>query len=334
MEMGLLDGRVIVLTGAGRGIGREVALLAATEGAKLVVNDAGVNVDGDGHDNGPADQVVQDVRAAGGEAVSNYTDVSTMEGGESVVQQALDAFGRLDGLVNLAAILRDRMVFNMTEEEWDEVIRVDLKGHFTTIKAAAIVFRQQRYGRIINFTSVSGLQGNTGQANYGAAKAGVAGLTRVVARDLGRYGVTCNAIAPSAATRLTASVPTEALTRRAAAGIGAPGGATMEQLQEERAREAAMGLRGPEMVAPMVVYLLLDEAWNINGQTFAVGGGRVGVLPQLYPPERQIWKPGLWTLEELRAQVPAQLMGGVANAAPPRADIDVPGRGVLEAASS
>ena len=203
----LLEGKVIAMTGAGRGIGRECALLAASEGARIIVNDPGVNPDGSGTDNGPAAQVVEEIKKMGGEAVANFADVSTMEGGESVIRSALDSYGRLDGLINLAAILRDRMVFNLTEQEWDDVIRVDLKGHFTTIKPAAVLMRQQRYGRIVNYSSVSGLQGNSGQANYGAAKAGVAGLTRVAARDLGRYGVTVNCIAPGAATRLTATVP-------------------------------------------------------------------------------------------------------------------------------
>jgi NAD(P)-dependent dehydrogenase (short-subunit alcohol dehydrogenase family) len=326
--MGLLDGRVIALTGAGRGIGREVALLAASEGAKLVVNDAGVNPDGTGHDGGPADEVASEVKAAGGEAVANFADVSTMDGGESIIQQAVDEFGRLDGLVNLAAILRDRMVFNMTEEEWDTVVDVDLKGHFTTIKPASVIFRQQRYGRIINFSSVSGLQGNPGQANYGAAKAGVAGLSRVVARDLGRYGVTCNTIAPGAMTRLTLAVPADTAKKRAAAGIGGGGGgeAAVDEEEVKRQREAAIAERGPAQVAPMVVYLLLDEAWNINAQTFAVAGGHVGLLPQLYPPLKNIFKEGTWSLDELRRVVPAQLMAGVENAAPPRPDIEVPGR--------
>jgi len=200
----LLEGKVIAMTGAGRGIGRECALLAASEGARVVVNDPGVNPDGSGTDNGPAAQVVEEIKKAGGEAVANFADVSTMEGGESVIRTALDTWGRLDGLINLAAILRDRMIFNLNEDEWDDVIRVDLKGHFTTIKPASVLMRQQRYGRIVNYSSVSGLQGNSGQANYGAAKAGVAGLTRVAARDLGRYGVTVNCIAPGASTRLTA----------------------------------------------------------------------------------------------------------------------------------
>ena len=232
---GLLDGKVVALTGAGRGIGRECALLAAQEGARIVVNDPGVGPDGSGQDEGPAALVVSEIKAMGGEAVANFADVSSMEGGESIIRSALDAYGRLDGLINLAAILRDRMVFNLTEEEWDDVIRVDLKGHFTTIKPAAVLMRQQRYGRIVNYSSVSGLQGNSGQANYGAAKAGVAGLTRVAARDLGRYGVTVNCIAPGAATRLTATVPQASRELRAARGIaGAGGPATTPQPTRRR----------------------------------------------------------------------------------------------------
>ncbi|MFN0147152.1 MAG: SDR family NAD(P)-dependent oxidoreductase [Dehalococcoidia bacterium] len=320
---GLLDGKVVALTGAGRGIGRECALLAASEGARLVVNDPGVNPDGSGHDDGPAAQVVDEIKKAGGTAVANFADVSTMDGGESVIKSALDTYGRIDGLINLAAILRDRMVFNLSEEEWDDVIRVDLKGHFTTIKPASIVMRQQRYGRIINYSSVSGLQGNSGQANYGAAKAGVAGLTRVCARDLGRYGVTVNCIAPGAATRLTATVPQASRDLRAARGIagGGPPPAT-----SNAAAEAAAAMRGPEMVAPMTVYLLLDEAWNINGRIFQVAGGQVGLLQDMYPPFKNIFKPGKWTLDELRMAVPTQLMAGVANPAPPADDLQVPGR--------
>jgi len=319
----LLEGKVIAMTGAGRGIGRECALLAASEGARVVVNDPGVNPDGTGHDAGPAEQVVEEIRKTGGEAVPNFADVSTMEGGESVIRTALDTWGRLDGLINLAAILRDRMIFNMTEEEWDDVIRVDLKGHFTTIKPASVLFRQQRYGRIVNFTSVSGLQGNSGQANYGAAKAGVAGLTRVVARDLGRYGVTCNAIAPGAQTRLTATVPQQARELRAQRGIAGPGGPAPAA---NRAAEEAAAMRTPDMVAPMTIYLLLDEAWNINGRIFQVAGGLVGLLQDLYPPYRIIYKHGKWTLDELRMLVPTQLMAGVPNPAPPAPDIQVPGR--------
>ena len=321
---GLLDGKVVALTGAGRGIGRECALLAASEGARLVVNDPGVNPDGSGHDDGPAAQVVDEIKKAGGTAVGNFADVSSMEGGESVIKTALDTYGRIDGLINLAAILRDRMVFNLSEEEWDDVIRVDLKGHFTTIKPASIVMRQQRYGRIINYSSVSGLQGNSGQANYGAAKAGVAGLTRVCARDLGRYGVTVNCIAPGAATRLTATVPQASRDLRAARGI-AGGGAPAPGVSNAAA-EAAAAMRGPEMVAPMTVYLLLDEAWNINGRIFQVAGGQVGLLQDMYPPFKNIYKHSKWTLDELRMVVPTQLMAGVTNPAPPAEDLQVPGR--------
>ena len=321
----LLEGKVIAMTGAGRGIGRECALLAASEGARVVVNDPGVNPDGSGTDSSPAAQVVEEIKKAGGEATANFADVSTMEGGESVVRTALDTWGRLDGLINLAAILRDRMIFNLNEDEWDDVIRVDLKGHFTTIKPASVLMRQQRYGRIVNYSSVSGLQGNSGQANYGAAKAGVAGLTRVAARDLGRYGVTVNCIAPGASTRLTATVPQASRELRAARGIAGAGGAAPAPATNQAAQQAA-SMRGPEMVAPMTVYLLLDEAWNINGRIFQVAGGHVGLLQDMYPPFKNIYKHGLWTLDELRMLVPQQLMAGVVNPAPPAEDLQIPGR--------
>ena len=324
---GLLEGKVVAMTGAGRGIGRECALLAASEGARVVVNDPGVNPDGSGQDDGPAAQVVDEIKKAGGTAVANFADVSTMDGGESVIRTALDTYGRLDGLINLAAILRDRMVFNLTEEEWDDVIKVDLKGHFTTLKPAAVLMRQQRYGRIVNYSSVSGLQGNSGQANYGAAKAGVAGLTRVAARDLGRYGVTVNCIAPGAATRLTATVPQSARDLRARSGIAGGGPPAPQAALVNRAAEEAANMRGPEMVAPMTVYLLLDEAWNINGRIFQVAGGQVGLLQDMYPPFKNIYKHGKWTLDELRMIVPQQLMAGVVNPAPPPPDLAVPGRG-------
>lgn len=325
----LLEGKVIAMTGAGRGIGRECALLAASEGARVIVNDPGVNPDGSGHDDGPAAQVVEEIKKAGGEATANFADVSTMDGGESIIRTALDTYGKLDGLINLAAILRDRMVFNLTEQEWDDVIRVDLKGHFTTIKPAAVLMRQQRYGRIVNYSSVSGLQGNSGQANYGAAKAGVAGLTRVAARDLGRYGVTVNCIAPGASTRLTATVPQSARDLRASRGIAGAGGpatAATAAPAANRAAEEAAAMRGPDMVAPMTVYLLLDEAWNINGRIFQVAGGHIGLLQDMYPPFKNIYKHGKWTLDELRMLVPTQLMAGVQNPAPPAEDLEIPGR--------
>jgi NAD(P)-dependent dehydrogenase (short-subunit alcohol dehydrogenase family) len=315
-----LRDKVAIITGSGRGIGRGMALLFAAEGAKVVVVDPGVNVDGTGTDAGPADQVVAEIKAAGGEAAPCYESVASMDGGEKIVQTALDAFGRLDIIVNNAGILRDRMIFNMSEEEWDAVIAVHLKGCFACTKPASILFRQQRYGRIINITSVSGLVGIAGQANYGAAKSGIAGFTRVVARDLGRYGVTCNAISPGAATRMTGTIPQAAGERSAQAGVSRP--------------PPAGGQRDPEMIAPMAAFLASDDAWNINGYMFGVAGGSVSVLhhPTAF---RTLWKPAMWTVDELIEQVPTQLLGGQPNPAPPPPDLDIPGRPAkAEAAAS
>jgi NAD(P)-dependent dehydrogenase (short-subunit alcohol dehydrogenase family) len=325
---GLLEGKSIVVTGSGRGIGREVALLAASLGARVVVNDPGVNMDGTGYDNGPAEQTVNEIKAKGGTAVANFDAVGTMDAGERLIKTALDHFGRLDGVVNCAGILRDRMVFNMAEEEWDDVIRVHLKGHFSTIKPASIIFRQQRYGRIVNFTSISGLQGNPGQANYGAAKAGIAGLTRVVAREMGRYGVTVNAISPGAQTRMVQSVPDRARELRQRATGGQDVVAASMPRQE-------LTPQGPEQVAPMTVFLLLDEAWNINGQIFHVAGGVIQRLNHPYPAVSTIFKPGGgWTMDELLAIVPQQLMAGTANPAPPPPDLEIPGRPAAAAPAS
>ncbi len=310
--MGMLEGKVAVITGAGRGIGRGIAILMAQQGAKVVVNDPGVKPDGTGHDDGPADQVVAEITAAGGTAVANYDSVTTVAGGENIVKTATEKFGRIDILVNNAGILRDRMIFNMAEQEWDEVMAVHLKGHFDTIRPASIIMRQQRYGRIINFSSESGLWGNAGQANYGAAKSAIAGLTRVVARDLGRYGVTCNAIAPRAWTRLTATIPSASGGPRGGANAPAqPQTSAIEQLD-------------PDMIAPMVCYLAGDDAWNINGQVFLVYAGTVAVLHHPVP-WRTVFKPGLWTLDELSAAVP-QLLEGTRNPAPPPEDLMIPGR--------
>jgi len=308
--MGHLDGKVAVVTGAGRGIGRGISILLAQEGAKVVVNDPGVNPDGTGHDNGPADQVVAEIKAMGLTATANYDTVATAEGGESIIKTAIDTFGRIDILVNNAGILRDRMIFNMTEQEWDEVMAVHLKGHFNCTKPATVLMRQQRYGRIINFSSESGLFGNAGQANYGAAKSGIAGFTRVVARDMGRYGVTCNAIAPRAWTRLTATIPQQRPGAAAVQNAEAPGLTRMD----------------PDDIAPMVAYLASDDAWNVNGQIFHVYGGVVAVLQQP-TPWKTIFKRGMWELDELSAMVP-QMLEGTTNPAPPAADLEVPGRSV------
>ena len=314
--MGVLEGKVAAITGAGRGIGRAVALLMAEEGARIVVNDPGAGPDGVGFDQGPADQVVAEIVAQGGEAVPSYDSVASMAGGQRIVQTALDHFGRIDIVVNNAGILRDRMIFNMTEEEWDAVIAVHLKGHFTCTKPASVVMRQRRSGRIINFSSESGLHGNAGQANYGAAKAAIAGFTRVVARDLGRYGVTCNAIAPRAWTRLTATIP-QGQPAPAAAGPG-------RRPQADAPRPDQLQQMAPDYVAPMVCYLASDDAWNINGQLFWVFGGNVALL-QHPLPWRTAYKPGVWTLDELSEMVP-RLLDGTRNPAPPPEDLEVPGR--------
>jgi NAD(P)-dependent dehydrogenase (short-subunit alcohol dehydrogenase family) len=337
MPEGWLEGKSAVVTGSGRGIGRGIAMLMAKEGARVVVVDPGVNLDGSGGEAGPAQQVVDEIKAAGGEAVACLESVATVEGGEKIIQTALDNFGRIDVLVNVAGILRDRMIFNMSPEEWYAVINTHLKGHYCTIKPASILMRQQRYGRIINFSSSSGLTGNAGQANYGAAKSGIAGLTRVIARDLGRYGVTCNAISPGAATRMTQSVPQAARDLRARAGMASAGGpgqaaaaaaaaaAASGPTPEARPLGQAPGLADPEAIAPMVCFLASDMAWNINGQIFAVAGGTVSLLNHPLG-QKAIYKQGMWELDELDEIVPQKMLDGVANPAPPNADLEIPGR--------
>jgi NAD(P)-dependent dehydrogenase (short-subunit alcohol dehydrogenase family) len=280
--MGKLDGKVAAITGSGRGIGRGIALLMAKEGAKVVVNDLGGDVNGVGADRAPAQQVVDEIKKAGGQAVANVENIATVKGGESLVQSAVDSFGRLDILVNCAGILRDRMIFNMTEEEWDAVIAVHLKGHFCTIRPASALMRQQKSGRIINFSSGSAL-GAPGQPNYAAAKAGILGLTYSCANALAKYGITCNAIMPGAATRMTDTIPANFAQQM---GLST---------SSEQAQASPMD---PGNVAPIVVYLASDNAQNVNGQVFGAVGYRIALYTHLVP-EKIIYSQGPWDLDHL-----------------------------------
>ncbi len=281
--MGRLDGRVAIVTGAGRGIGRSVAILLARQGAAVVVNDLGSAVDGSGSDAGPAASVAGEIGAAGGKAVVNGADVSDHAAAEAMIGSAIEQFGRLDVLVNVAGILRDRMVFNMTEQEWDDVIRVHLRGTFNTTKFAAAYWRSLRdaeaQNRIINFTSVSGLHGAPGQPNYAAAKMGIVGLTYSCANALRQYGVTVNAISPGAATRMTASVPAE----------------------RRRARISADEW-SPDNVAPIVAYLASAESGWINGRIVHSSGYEVALYSNPEPLVRIVGTEP-WEFDALAAQV-------------------------------
>jgi NAD(P)-dependent dehydrogenase (short-subunit alcohol dehydrogenase family) len=304
-----LKGKVAVVTGAGRGIGRAEALALAAEGAKLVVNDLGAASDGSGASQTPAAEVCGEITKLGGEAVPNYDSVATPEGGDSIIKTAIDAFGRIDILVNNAGILRDRMLFNMTEEEWDLVMKIHLYGTFHCSKAASVYMRQQRAGRIINTSSISGL-GNLGQANYSAAKEGIIGFTRTVALDLGRYGVTCNAIRPNAATRLTM---TPELKAKVAKGIAAQGITKPEDVDKFFNQ---MFTSKPEHIPPIVVYLATDEAAYINGRSFFINGNNIGFYTEPQITSQINKDKDFWTLDELLKVVPEQLCKGVVNPAP------------------
>jgi len=271
--MGLLDGRVAVVTGSGRGIGREFALCMAGEGASVVVNDVGVSLDGRGTEEDPAANVCREIEAAGGHAVPNYDSVTDFAGAERMIGTAVESFGKIDILVNNAGIVRDRTLVKMDEADFDAVIAVHLKGSFNTARHAAPLMKDQGYGRIINITSSAGLRGNFGQTNYGAAKAGLMGMTFIWAMELGRYGVTVNAVAPAGATRMTAGL-------------------------YERSGQAVPPEQDPALNAPLVAFLASERAAHVNGQIL----GRSDYAFTLFQHPKQVafmWKDGGFTPEEL-----------------------------------
>jgi NAD(P)-dependent dehydrogenase (short-subunit alcohol dehydrogenase family) len=294
---GQLQDRVAIVTGAGRGIGREHALLFAAEGARVVVNDLGGTPDGTGADRGPAQQVVDEIRDAGGEAVANHDDVADFKGARRLVGQAVEAFGDLHVLVNNAGILRDRMLVNMTEDEWDAVIGVHLRGHFAPTRWAAAYWRDRHKAgvegkrAVVNTTSVSGLFGNVGQANYGAAKTGIATFSVIADLELRRYGVRVNAIAPSAATRLIGTIP--------GADGGGHGGGDGGGGDQQRP-EGEWSATDPANVSPFVAYLATEDC-PVGGRVFFVQGGEVCLFQPFVVVDR-IEKHGRWTVEELREQ--------------------------------
>ena len=297
--MGICDGRVVVITGAGRGIGREHALLYAREGAKVVINDLGGEMDGSGSSTGPAGEVVDEIRAMGGEAVANGDDVSDYDGAGRLIQTAIDRFGTIDVLVNNAGILRDRMLVNMTIEEWDAVIKVHLRGTFAPTRHAVEYWRNRTKAgetndaRIINTTSPSGIYGNVGQTNYGAAKAGIASFTIIAAQELGRYGVTVNAIAPAALTRMTENL-----------GMG-------DRSSERKPEE--FDPVDPANIAPIVVWLGSAESKDITGRVFNVMGGNISVAEGWVAGPGQD-KNDRWEPEELGKVVPDLVAKAAPNA--------------------
>jgi NAD(P)-dependent dehydrogenase (short-subunit alcohol dehydrogenase family) len=298
--MGLLDGKVAVVTGAGRGIGREEALVLAGEGARVIVNDVGAGLHGESsQDAHPADEVVALIKEQGGEAAVNGDDISTWAGGKNVVDQAIDTFGSLDILVNNAGILRDKMSFNMDESDWDDVIRVHLKGHFAATHHAAVYWRNRTKsgedvtGRIINTSSEAGLYGNAGQANYAAAKAGIAALTWVEARELGRYGVTSNAIAPRARTRMTETI------------FGGDG---------MSAGEGGFDAWDPKNIANVACFLAAPASADITGQILVVFGGNIYAV-SAFKAVGQVTRDAAWSPEELVA-AKGELFKGISSGVP------------------
>ncbi|WP_404989789.1 SDR family oxidoreductase [Caballeronia sp. LZ029] len=274
----MMEGKVVVVSGAGGGIGRDIALLMARYGARVVVNDIGASLEGTGRDSTPGERVVEEIRAAGGEAVSNTDSVAESGAGERIVEQALDAFGRIDCVVNNAGILRDRFFHKMSDEEWDAVLKVHLYGSFNLSRAAANRFKDQESGTFVHMTSTSGLIGNLAQANYNAAKMGIAGLSKSIALDLGRFKVRSNCIAPFAWSRMVSSIPTDT--------------------PEQAARVEKIKQMTPAKIAPLAVYLASDGARDVNGQIFTVRNNEIFLMSQPRPV-RSVHQSEGWTPESI-----------------------------------
>jgi NAD(P)-dependent dehydrogenase (short-subunit alcohol dehydrogenase family) len=271
-------GKVVIVTGAGGGIGRDIAIALARDGARVVVNDLGTSMSGEGHDEGPAQRVLREIREAGGEAVANGDSVAEATGANRIVESALDAFGRIDGVVNNAGIVRDRFFHKMSEQEWDAVVRVHLYGAWHVSRAAANHFKDQGSGAYLHMTSTSGLIGNIGQANYNAAKMGVAGLSKSIALDMAKFGVRSNCIAPFAWSRMTNSIPTDT--------------------PENIARVERFKQMTPEKIAPLAVFLLSDAARDVTGQVFTVRNNEIFLMSQPRPL-RSVHRGGGWTVQDV-----------------------------------
>ena len=305
-----LKGKNAVISGGGGGIGRATALAFAEEGANVLVADYGTSRGGEGTDSSPAEKVVQEIKGKGGNAIAHYANVADFKAAEGIIDKCVEYFGQINILVNCAGILRERMVWNLTEEDWDLLIAVHLKGTFNCSRRAAALMREQRGGRIINLAAEA-WKGAIGQSNYCAAKGGIVSFTRAIARELGRYGITANAIAPLAGTRMTLTEEVRASAKKQyEAGI----------LSKEF-YEASLNLPGPEYIAPIMVYLASDEAANINGRVFHITRGKVAIYSE--PVEMYtIYKTdadGMWTFDDLKKYVPGSLLVGYTNPAPPQA---------------
>ena len=280
--MGVLDGKVVAITGAGRGIGRDAALLCAKEGASVVVNDFGGASDGAGSDNAPATEVVNEIKGSGGKAVANFASVAEPEGAASIVEDAVSAFGRIDAVVNNAGILRDRIWHKMSHDDWHQVINVHLNGSFYVSKAATPYFKEQESGSFIHFTSTSGLIGNFGQANYSAAKLGIVGLSQSIALDMSRYKVRSNCIAPFAWSRMIETIP--------------------PKNDEERARLERMKEMSTDKIAPMVAFLASDLAQDVTNQIFSVRKNEIFLFNKTRPI-RSMHRDGGWSIESLASDL-------------------------------